>query len=104
MIIHSGSVKCEKIETTCRVRMFQVRREHEFQDVVNCYLGPSVFEFWGLLRNRKQEHISFLVCGFGIIRSPETIPDSIFTVKASETFLLCLSFLFGLFIDYLGTW
>lgn len=104
VVVHSWSVLSEKIKTTSGVGMLQVRREHEFQDVVDSYLSPCEFEFWRLFRDRKQEYVSFLVCSLGIVRSPETIPDSIFTMKTSETLLLCLSLLFGLFIDYFRAW
>jgi len=65
--------------------MFQVGREHELQDVVDGDLGLDVLEFWRLLRDGQQEDVTLLVSGLCVVRAPESVPNGILSVLASES-------------------
>lgn len=53
MVVDRGTVEREEVQPSCAVRVLQIRREHELQDVVDRHLRLYVLELWRLLWNRK---------------------------------------------------
>ena len=67
VVVHCGPVESEEIQPPSRVRVLEVGREHELQNVLDTHLGANVRELRRLLGYREQENVSLFVCGFCII-------------------------------------
>ena len=101
MVVYCWTVQGEQIQPACAIGVLQVGREHELEDVVDRDLGFDVLEFWWLLWNGQQEDVPFLIGCLGIIASPKSIPNCIFTVLAPEPDNLGFFLLLRLRIDFL---
>jgi len=88
VVVNSGPIESEEIESSCGVRMLQIGWEHELEDVVDRYLRADVGEFGWLFRNGKQEDVSFLVRSLGIVTTPEAVTNCILAEDTSQARLV----------------